>query len=117
MRISDWSSDVCSSDLPRYDGRALLLSKEEVARRLAAGEPHVIRMKVPTEGVCVVPDMLRGAVEIPWERMDLPVLTTTDGLPTYFVADVVGGQLMGITHFLRGEEDRKRVCWGKSVAE
>ncbi|MDP9032384.1 MAG: glutamate--tRNA ligase family protein, partial [Pseudomonadota bacterium] len=27
-------------ETPRYDGRALLLSKEEVARRLAAGEPH-----------------------------------------------------------------------------
>ena len=33
-----------------HDGRGLKLSKEEVARRLAAGEPHVIRMKVPTEG-------------------------------------------------------------------
>ena len=37
-------------ETPRYDGRGLKLSKEEVARRLAAGEPHVIRMKVPTEG-------------------------------------------------------------------
>ncbi|RMN69385.1 Glutamate--tRNA ligase, partial [Pseudomonas syringae pv. papulans] len=42
-----------------------MLSKEEVQRRLDAGEPHVIRMKVPNEGVCVVPDMLRGEVEIP----------------------------------------------------
>ncbi|MDF9880076.1 glutamyl-tRNA synthetase [Pseudomonas silensiensis] len=91
-------------ETPRYDGRALLLSKEEVARRLAAGEPHVIRMKVPSEGVCVVPDMLRGDVEIPWDRMDMQVLMKTDGLPTYFLANVVDDHLMGITHVLRGEE-------------
>jgi len=91
-------------ETPRYDGRALLLSKEEVAQRLAAGEPHVIRMKVPSEGVCVVPDMLRGDVEIPWDRMDMQVLMKTDGLPTYFLANVVDDHLMGITHVLRGEE-------------
>lgn len=73
-------------------------------RRLDAGEPHVIRMKVPTEGVCVVPDMLRGEVEIPWDRMDMQVLMKTDGLPTYFLANVVDDHLMGITHVLRGEE-------------
>ncbi|MEK5782186.1 glutamate--tRNA ligase family protein, partial [Acinetobacter baumannii] len=56
---------------PRYDGRGLKLSKEEVARRLAAGEPHVIRMKVPTEGVCTFNDMLRGEVEIPWAQVDM----------------------------------------------
>ena len=91
-------------ETPRYDGRALLLPAEEVARRLAAGEPHVIRMKVPSEGVCVVPDMLRGDVEIPWDRMDMQVLMKTDGLPTYFLANVVDDHLMGITHVLRGEE-------------
>ncbi len=39
-------------ETPKYDGRGLKLSQEEVARRLEAGEPHVIRMKVPEEGVC-----------------------------------------------------------------
>jgi len=91
-------------ETPRYDGRALLLSKEEVAARLAAGEPHVIRMKVPSEGVCVVPDMLRGDVEIPWDRMDMQVLMKTDGLPTYFLANVVDDHLMEISHVIRGQE-------------
>ncbi|QXI30413.1 glutamate--tRNA ligase [Pseudomonas vanderleydeniana] len=98
------AEQIARGETPRYDGRALLLSKEEVARRLAAGEPHVIRMKVPSEGVCVVPDMLRGDVEIPWDRMDMQVLMKTDGLPTYFLANVVDDHLMGITHVLRGEE-------------
>ncbi|WP_122861328.1 glutamate--tRNA ligase, partial [Pseudomonas viridiflava] len=98
------AEQMARGETPRYDGRALLLSKEEVQRRLDAGEPHVIRMKVPTEGVCVVPDLLRGEVEIPWDRMDMQVLMKTDGLPTYFLANVVDDHLMGITHVLRGEE-------------
>ena len=98
------AEQMAKGETPRYDGRALLLSKEEVAQRLAAGEPHVIRMKVPTEGVCVVPDLLRGDVEIPWDRMDMQVLMKTDGLPTYFLANVVDDHLMGITHVIRGSE-------------
>jgi Glutamyl- and glutaminyl-tRNA synthetases len=84
-------------ETPRYDGRGLKLSKEEVARRLAAGEPHVIRMKVPTEGVCTFNDMLRGEVEIPWAQVDMQILLKTDGLPTYHLANVVDDHLMQIT--------------------
>jgi len=36
--------------------------------------------------------------------MDMQVLMKTDGLPTYFLANVVDDHLMGITHVLRGEE-------------
>ncbi|MEK5741412.1 glutamate--tRNA ligase [Acinetobacter variabilis] len=91
-------------ETPRYDGRGLKLSKEEVARRLASGEPHVIRMKVPTEGVCTFNDMLRGEVEIPWAQVDMQILLKTDGLPTYHLANVVDDHLMQITHVIRGEE-------------
>ena len=91
-------------ETPRYDGRGLLLSPVEVERRLAAGEPHVIRMKVPTEGICTFNDMLRGEVEIPWAQVDMQILLKTDGLPTYHLANVVDDHLMQITHVIRGEE-------------
>ena len=48
-------------ETPKYDGRGLKLSQEEVARRLEAGEPHVIRMKVPEEGVCKFNDLPVGS--------------------------------------------------------
>lgn len=89
---------------PRYDGRGLELSSEDVARRLAAGEAHVIRMKVPTEGSCKFNDLLRGEVEIPWAQVDMQILLKTDGLPTYHLANVVDDHLMQITHVIRGEE-------------
>lgn len=98
------NEQLARKETPRYDGHCMHLTKEEVTTRLAANEPNVIRMKVPTDGICVVNDMLRGEVEIPWDRMDMQVLMKTDGLPTYFLANVVDDHLMGITHVLRGEE-------------
>lgn len=98
------AAQMANKETPRYDGHCMHLSAQEAQQRIAAGESHVIRMKVPTEGICVVPDMLRGNVEIPWDRMDMQVLMKADGLPTYFLANVVDDHLMGITHVLRGEE-------------
>ncbi|MFT0212794.1 glutamate--tRNA ligase [Pseudomonas sp. F1_0610] len=98
------AEQMANKETPRYDGHCMHIEAGEAQRRVAAGESHVIRMKVPTEGVCVVKDMLRGEVEIGWDRMDMQVLMKADGLPTYFLANVVDDHLMGITHVLRGEE-------------
>jgi glutamyl-tRNA synthetase len=88
----------------RYDGLCLGYSPEEVERREAAGEPHVVRMRVPDEGVCVVDDLRRGPVEFEYASVDMQVLMKSDGLPTYHLANVVDDHLMDITHVFRGEE-------------
>jgi glutamyl-tRNA synthetase len=87
-----------------YDGRCVTLSHTEIAKRLAASTPFVIRMKVPREGICVVNDLLRGRIEIGWETVDMQVLLKQDGLPTYHLANVVDDHRMEITHVIRGEE-------------
>lgn len=88
----------------KYDGRYANLSREESDALVAQGKPFVIRMRVPSSGVCTIKDMLRGEVVIPWEQVDMQVLLKTDGLPTYHLANVVDDHLMQITHVLRGEE-------------
>lgn len=88
----------------KYDGRGLELSDEEIQEKLAAGEPYVVRMKIPGEGQCVVNDMLRGDIEIDWQQVDMQVLLKADGLPTYHLANVVDDHLMQISHVIRGEE-------------
>lgn len=98
------AQQMADKQTPAYDGHCVHLEPAQAQQRIAAGESHVIRMKVPSEGVCVVNDMLRGSVEIGWDRMDMQVLMKADGLPTYFLANVVDDHLMGITHVLRGEE-------------
>ncbi|TQV78766.1 glutamate--tRNA ligase [Exilibacterium tricleocarpae] len=83
----------------------LALPAAEVEKRRAAGEPFVIRMKVPQEeGPCPIDDMLRGRVELDWGQVDAQILLKSDGLPTYHLANVVDDHLMGITHVIRGEE-------------
>ena len=98
------AEQMANKQTPGYDGHCLHLSADEVNSRVAAGESHVVRMKVPSEGVCKVQDMLRGEIDIPWEQVDMQVLMKADGLPTYHLANVVDDHLMGITHVLRGEE-------------
>lgn len=82
----------------------LVLSAEEQARREQEDWPYVVRMNVPTEGVCVVKDMLRGTIEVEWAQVDAQILLKSDGMPTYHLANVVDDHLMEITHVLRGEE-------------
>lgn len=89
---------------PKYDGRGLRLTDAEIKAHLEAGDPYVIRMKVPESGSFKFEDYLRGEVEIPWEQIDMQVLLKADGFPTYFLANVVDDHLMGITHIFRGEE-------------
>lgn len=89
---------------PKYDGLCLHLSAEEVTKRVDAGEPHVVRMKIPTEGACKFVDGVYGPVEIPWDAVDMQVLLKADGMPTYHMANVVDDHLMKITHVARGEE-------------
>lgn len=97
-------AQLAAGDAPRYAGAGLALSADEVAARLAAGESHVIRMKIPSDGVCVFNDRLRGDVEIPWDQVDMQILLKSDGMPTYHLANVVDDHLMQISHVIRGEE-------------
>ncbi len=87
-----------------YDGFCANLSREEAQKRMAAGEPYVIRMRVPESGECVFNDRLRGEIRIPWNQVDQQVLLKSDGFPTYHLANVVDDHLMEITHVIRGEE-------------
>lgn len=88
----------------RYDGHCRNLSKDEVAKQKAAGTPHVIRLRVPTDGVTRFEDLLRGELQFDNERIDDQVLMKTDGFPTYHLANVVDDHLMKITHVIRAEE-------------
>ncbi|MEI6650455.1 MAG: glutamate--tRNA ligase [Candidatus Moraniibacteriota bacterium] len=92
-------------EAPKYDKLCLTLSDEEVSRRMAAGEPSVIRLNVPEgRGDIVFHDLVRGDVSIHVQNVDDQILVKTDGYPTYHLASVVDDRLMEVTHVIRGEE-------------
>ena len=97
-------AQMAAGETARYDGRCSRCSAEDVRARLESGTPHVVRMKVPSEGTCQFEDKLRGTIEIDWSQIDMQVLMKGDGFPTYHLAVVVDDHLMGITHIIRGEE-------------
>ncbi len=89
---------------PGYDGHCRSLSKEEVEKRLAAGEEYVIRLKMPYDGETIIKDILRGDVKFENNKIDDQILIKGDGFPTYHLANVVDDHLMKVTHVIRAEE-------------
>jgi glutamyl-tRNA synthetase len=87
-----------------YDRRCRQLSDDESASRAAAGEPYVIRFKMPLEGQTVVPDLIRGDITIQNRQLNDEVLLKSNGLPTYHLAQVVDDHFMATSHIMRGDE-------------
>jgi glutamyl-tRNA synthetase len=89
---------------PGYDRHCRDLDPAAGERRAGAGEPCVVRLKVPLAGPIVFHDLLRGEVSRDAKEIDDQVLLKSDGLPTYHLANVVDDHLMEITHVIRAEE-------------
>lgn len=80
------------------------LSEDEVKRKIEAGEPYVIRLKVPRNEEIRFHDLIRGWVVVNSSQVDDKVLLKSDGMPTYHLAHIVDDHLMEISHVVRGEE-------------
>jgi glutamyl-tRNA synthetase len=96
----------------QYDARtrmemsnSLTLTPEEVKKRMEEGEQYVVRIKIkPNENITVT-DLIRGEVVVNSSVIDDKALfKSSDGLPTYHLANVVDDYLMRISHVIRGEE-------------
>lgn len=103
-RLESLKSSVGEKKIAVYDKHCLHLSKEEVQAKLDAGEPHVIRFNMPTEGTTTFHDEIYGNITVPNNELDDLILIKSDGFPTYNFANVVDDHLMGITHVVRGNE-------------
>ncbi|MDD5040410.1 MAG: glutamate--tRNA ligase [Patescibacteria group bacterium] len=88
----------------KYDGLCRSLAPEEVQKRIHAGMPYVIRLKVPSEGITEFTDRIYGRVCVENAHIDDQVLMKSDGFPTYHLANVVDDHEMKISHVIRAEE-------------
>jgi glutamyl-tRNA synthetase len=76
----------------------------EAKKRIAAGEPFVVRQNITKKGTSVFEDVVYGKIEIDYDELDEGVLLKSDGLPTYNFANVIDDHLMQISHVVRGNE-------------
>jgi glutamyl-tRNA synthetase len=104
-RLDAMRREAEAHKLPRlYDGTCRRLDPGEAARRVAAGERHVIRFRMPREGAITVRDRVRGAITVENRQLDDYVIVKSDGLALYHLAAMVDDHLMQITHVIRGSE-------------
>jgi glutamyl-tRNA synthetase len=87
-----------------YSGRCRDIPEEERAARIAAGEAHVIRFRVPDEGATVVHDLVLGEASFENTLIGDFVIARVDGSPLYNFAHVVDDAAMQITHVIRGND-------------
>ncbi|MGI6594598.1 MAG: glutamate--tRNA ligase [Christensenellales bacterium] len=88
----------------KYDKHCLSLSKEEIERKIANGEPYVIRQNIPTKGLTSYDDLVFGKIEVDCSDLEDNILLKSDGMPTYNFANVIDDHLMKISHVIRGSE-------------
>jgi glutamyl-tRNA synthetase len=100
--ISNFQYDASTRSMM---SNSLTLLPAEVDAKIAAGEPFVVRVKIEPGKDIIVNDLIRGEVKINSSILDDKVLyKSSDGLPTYHLANIVDDYEMKITHVIRGEE-------------
>ncbi|MDR2197663.1 MAG: glutamate--tRNA ligase [Coriobacteriales bacterium] len=88
-----------------YDRRCRAIDPGEAAGRIAAGEPHTWRLKVPLDhGPVSWDDEVFGAMSVPADQLDDFILFRSDASPTYNFVVVVDDVLMQISHVIRGDD-------------
>ena len=101
---ADRQAALAAGQPPRYAGRCRALDPETARLRLDAGEPAVVRFRVPEHRDITFDDLVRGPVTINTDEIGDPVLLRSDGHSAYNFAVVVDDGLMGVTTVVRGED-------------
>src|SRR5438477_7875473 len=92
-----------SGDAFKYDRRCDRLPADELARRVAAGMPFVVRFRVP-DGETSWDDVVHGVITFPNKDIEDFVVLRSDGTPIYNMAVVSDDIAMRITLVMRGDD-------------
>ncbi|MBX9927784.1 MAG: glutamate--tRNA ligase [Gemmatimonadaceae bacterium] len=92
-----------SKEAFKYDRRCDRLSAHEIERRVADGEAHVLRFRVP-EGSTRWTDLVHGTITFPNKDIEDFVILRSDRTPIYNHAVVSDDIAMGVTLVMRGDD-------------
>ena len=87
----------------KYDRRCDRLPREEVERRVRAGEAHVLRFRVP-DGTTEWDDLVHERIAFPNKDIEDFVILRSDRTPIYNMAVVSDDIAMAITLVMRGDD-------------
>ena len=94
---------VASKDAFKYDRRCDLIPRDELARRVAAGDPFVLRFRVPA-GETSWDDLVHDTITFPNRDIEDFVILRSDGTPIYNHAVVSDDIAMRVTIVMRGDD-------------
>lgn len=82
------------------------LPVSEAIEKIKNGESYTIRLKSSGDfnRKFKFNDLANGEMELPENDIDIPIMKSKDGLPTYHFAHLVDDHLMHTTHVVRGQE-------------
>ena len=82
------------------------LTVDEACEKIKNGEKFVVRFKSPGnyDNKVKLDDRMRGEIEFPENDLDVVIIKSSDGLPTYHFAHAIDDHLMHTTTVMRGEE-------------
>ena len=89
---------------PRYAGTCAALGADDVARRIAAGEPHAMRFRVEAGRVVEFDDLVHGPQRFPTDDIGDFVIARADGSASFFLGNAIDDADMGVTLVLRGDD-------------
>ncbi|MFA5099136.1 MAG: glutamate--tRNA ligase [Candidatus Paceibacterota bacterium] len=88
---------------PKYGGRCRNIKKEEAEKRVNAGEPAVIRFRVPETEVEFT-DMIKGKINFDASLLGDIIIAKDLRTPLFNFSNAVDDAEMKITHVIRGED-------------
>ncbi|MBC7563148.1 MAG: glutamate--tRNA ligase [Gemmatimonadaceae bacterium] len=87
----------------RFDRRLARWTPDEIAQKLAAGEPYTIRFRVP-DGTTAWDDIVHGRISFDNKEIEDFIVLRSDGTPIYNLAVVSDDIAMRITIVMRGDD-------------
>ena len=87
----------------KYDRRCDRLTSEEIARRVDAGDPFVVRFRIP-EGTTEWDDLVHERIAFPNKDLEDFVILRSNATPIYNLAVVSDDIAMKITLVMRGDD-------------
>lgn len=95
---------IAAGQPPRYPGTCRKLTKEEVQKKLAAGEQATLRFQVPRDKIIEFKDLVKGAQRFAANDIGDFIIRRNDGTASFMFCNAIDDATMGVTHALRGDD-------------
>ena len=82
---------------PKYDGRCR-------EKNLPKSQGAALRIKAPLSGTCIIKDIIKGNISVPYEELDDFIIQRSDGSFTYNFAVTIDDLTMEVSPIIRGDD-------------